>query len=532
MTGLDGPVSEDALRLGELRYRTLFETAKDAILLMKDGLFEDCNAQACVLFGCGREEILGQGPARFSPPAQPDGRSSEDKAAEMIRAAMEQGGLFFEWTHCRLDRSLVEAEVTLARMDLPEERLLLAIVRDVTARRRVEADLARQRARLEDLVHERTGLLEQELAKHRATERTLRQSERALRAVLDSLDAVVYVADMTSYELLLVNRYVKQHWGEIEGELCWRTLQRGQSGPCPFCTNALLLDAEGRPTGVRVWEFQNTVTGQWFQCRDVAIPWLDGRVVRLEVATDVSELRTAREQAESADRLKSAFLATMSHELRTPLNSIIGFSGILLQGLAGPLNAEQTKQLGMVSGSAEHLLALINDVLDLSKIEAGQLPLASERFDLGASIERAVAAVRPQAERRGLALEVAIGPGVGETTSDRRRVEQVLLNLLANGIKFTERGSVRVEALLEGSRVAVRVTDTGLGIREEEMDRLFKPFSQIDAGINKRHEGTGLGLSICKRLVELLGGRIWVTSEWGKGSVFGFELPVERGAEA
>ncbi|MCC6526025.1 MAG: transporter substrate-binding domain-containing protein [Polyangiaceae bacterium] len=242
----------------------------------------------------------------------------------------------------------------------------------------------------------------------------------------------------------------------------------------------------------------------------------------------LGELAVARDAAEAADRTKSAFLATMSHELRTPLNSIIGFSGILLQGLPGPLNAEQEKQLGMVYKSSEHLLALINDILDLSKIEAGQLQLDSESFELRSSIERVVDTVRPQAAKKGLVLEVDIAPEVGAMTSDRRRVEQVLLNLLSNGIKFTESGSVRVEVSVEGDRVAVRVSDTGMGIQDAELGRLFKPFSQLDTGINKRHEGTGLGLSICKRLVELLGGTIWAKSEWGKGSTFGFELPIEK----
>lgn len=240
----------------------------------------------------------------------------------------------------------------------------------------------------------------------------------------------------------------------------------------------------------------------------------------------LEELTLAKGAAEAADRMKSAFLATMSHELRTPLNSIVGFSGILLQGLAGPLNEEQTKQLGMVCRSSEHLLALINDVLDLSKIEAGQLPVEREPFDLRASIEKVTESVRALAERRGLALEVAIDPGVGSLMSDRRRVEQVLLNLLSNAIKFTEQGTVRLEATLGEGRVTLRVTDTGSGIRDEDLPRLFKPFSQLDAPLARPQEGTGLGLSICKRLVELLGGEIWVQSEWGQGSTFGLALPL------
>ncbi len=163
-------------------------------------------------------------------------------------------------------------------------------------------------------------------------------------------------------------------------------------------------------------------------------------------------LRLATEQAQAADRVKSAFLATMSHELRTPLNSIIGFTGILLQGLAGLLNAEQTKQMGMVQGSSRHLLALINDVLDISKIEAGQLEIGRASFDLRALIEKVAGIARPLAEKKGLPLQVTLGPGVGTMLADARRVEQVLLNLLSNAIKFTERGSVVLAA--EPRRIA------------------------------------------------------------------------------
>ena len=218
----------------------------------------------------------------------------------------------------------------------------------------------------------------------------------------------------------------------------------------------------------------------------------------------------------------------MSHELRTPLNSIIGFSGILQQELAGPLNEEQKKQLGMVRESSKHLLDLINDVLDISKIEAGQLQVATESFDLRRVIEKVIQTVRPLAEKKGLILEVEIAPALGEITSDRRRVEQILLNLLSNAIKFTEEGTVRLECLLGEGEVLVRVADAGIGIKESDMDSLFKPFHQIDAHIDRQYGGTGLGLSICEKLVELLGGEIRVESELGKGSVFSFTLPTKR----
>ena len=249
-----------------------------------------------------------------------------------------------------------------------------------------------------------------------------------------------------------------------------------------------------------------------------------------KVTERTEELQAALVRAEAADRIKSAFLATMSHELRTPLNSIIGFTGIVLQGLAGPLNPEQTKQLGMVRGSARHLLELINDVLDISKIEAGQLEVRAEPFDLRESIDRVAASVRPLAEKKGLELVVQFGPGLGAMTGDRRRLEQVLINVLNNAIKFTERGRVALVADVTGNRVRLQVTDTGIGIRPEDLATLFQPFRQIDTGLSRLHEGTGLGLAICRRLVTLMGGDIAVSSEWSRGSEFIVTLPLQPNA--
>jgi signal transduction histidine kinase len=223
----------------------------------------------------------------------------------------------------------------------------------------------------------------------------------------------------------------------------------------------------------------------------------------------------------------------MSHELRTPLNSIIGFTGILLQGLAGSLNPEQTKQLGMVQSSARHLLTLINDILDISKIEAGEIKVVHEPFDLRASIGKIAGIVQPLAEQKGLMLNTEVAPEIDMLTSDRRRVEQVLLNLLNNAVKFTDHGGVTLRADVvappSGPAVSVRVIDTGSGIKPENMDKLFKPFQQVNSGLARSHEGTGLGLAICKRLIILLGGEIGVRSEWGEGSTFEFMLPLLHG---
>ena len=247
------------------------------------------------------------------------------------------------------------------------------------------------------------------------------------------------------------------------------------------------------------------------------------------VAERTRDLALAKEQAESTDRLKSAFLATMSHELRTPLNSIIGFSGILLQELAGPLNPQQKKQLGMVYDSSEHLLALINDVLDISKIEAGGFTLADELVSIPAVITKAVATIRPLADKKGLPVEMAVDPGAGEVRGDRRRVEQVFLNLLSNAVKFTDQGRVRVECSRQGDHLVTSIADTGIGISEKDLSGLFQPFSQVDTGLTRRYEGTGLGLSISRRLVEKMGGTITVESEVGRGSTFSVRLPADGG---
>ncbi len=240
------------------------------------------------------------------------------------------------------------------------------------------------------------------------------------------------------------------------------------------------------------------------------------------------ELADAMQKAQQADMLKSAFLATMSHELRTPLNSIIGFTGILLQELPGSINDEQRKQLHMVQNSSRHLLSLINDVLDISKIEAGQLDLVYTEFNLVHAINKIVSLVKPQADKKGLELRTEHKDMKAIIECDQRRLEQVVLNLLSNALKFTEEGFVAVTTTTHGSNYVISVQDTGIGIAVSELDKLFKPFQQIDSGLTRKYEGSGLGLSICYQLLHLMGGQIVVISEPGKGSTFRAVVPIRR----
>jgi len=250
------------------------------------------------------------------------------------------------------------------------------------------------------------------------------------------------------------------------------------------------------------------------------------REMEQRIIERTTQLEIAKTKAESADRLKSAFLAAMSHELRTPLNSIIGFTGIILQGIVGKLNEEQKKQLNIVRESARHLLSLINDVLDISKIEAGQMKINYDSFDLPLAVTKVVESIRPLVDKKGLELTCTISPDVKTITTDQRRVEQILMNLISNAVKFTEKGSVKIDCELQEDKVTIKVIDTGIGIRSEDMEALFHDFRQIDSGITRKYEGTGLGLSISKRLVELMGGQIQVKSVCGKGSTFSFSLPT------
>ena len=241
------------------------------------------------------------------------------------------------------------------------------------------------------------------------------------------------------------------------------------------------------------------------------------------------ELADKSRQLEAASQHKSEFLANMSHELRTPLNAIIGFSEVLSERMFGELNEKQEEYSKDIHASGQHLLSLINDILDLSKIEAGRMELELSDFHLPTALDSALTLVRERAGRRSISLQLNVDERLGQIQADERKVRQVVLNLLSNAIKFTpEGGHIEVRATPQDGLVEVSVSDTGVGIAPEDQEAVFEEFRQVGSA-DKKVEGTGLGLTLCRKFVELHGGRIWVKSQLGVGSTFTFAIPVRRG---
>jgi signal transduction histidine kinase len=261
---------------------------------------------------------------------------------------------------------------------------------------------------------------------------------------------------------------------------------------------------------------------------DLLKTFADQAVIAIQNARLFNEIQDKSRQLEIANQHKSEFLANMSHELRTPLNAIIGFSEVLLERMFGELNDKQDDYLKDIHSSGKHLLSLINDILDLSKIEAGRMELDVETFDVPAAIGNALTLVRERAQRHRIALGLEVGADVGEMRADERKFKQILLNLLTNAVKFTpDGGRVDVRAKLVDGVLEVAVSDNGIGIAKDDQEAVFEEFRQVGRHYTNKQEGTGLGLALAKRFVELHGGRLTLDSEPGRGSTFTFTLPSQ-----
>jgi signal transduction histidine kinase len=263
---------------------------------------------------------------------------------------------------------------------------------------------------------------------------------------------------------------------------------------------------------------------------DLLKTFADQAVIAIENVRSFNEIQDKSAQLEMASRHKSEFLANMSHELRTPLNAILGFSEVLTEKLFGELNEKQLDYLKDIYSSGQHLLSLINEILDLSKIEAGKMELEPSDFDLPTVLQSSLSLVKERAQRHGIALNLEIAAGLGTIRADERKFKQIMLNLLSNAVKFTpDGGRVAVTATIKGKLVAVAVADSGAGIAPEDHGAVFEEFRQLGRDTGRKAEGTGLGLPLAKRFVELHGGHIRLESAIGTGSTFTFTIPMHSG---
>jgi signal transduction histidine kinase len=285
---------------------------------------------------------------------------------------------------------------------------------------------------------------------------------------------------------------------------------------------------DGRVVG-NIAIFRNEVRPFTQKEIDLVSTFANQAVIAIENVRLFNEIQEKSRQLEIANQHKSEFLANMSHELRTPLNAVIGFSEVLQQGMVGELNDKQGEYIKYIHTSGSHLLSLINDILDLSKVEAGRMELELANFNVPLAIDNALTLIRERANNHGLTLESAIDAAIADVHADERKFKQVMLNLLSNAVKFTpDGGKITVAARLVHDTLEVSVSDTGVGIAPEDCEAVFDEFRQVGRHAQGKAEGTGLGLALTKKFIELHGGRIWLTSTLGQGTTFSFTLPVSQ----
>ena len=479
------------------RFEQLLEAAPDAMVEVNaQGQILLVNAGCETLFGYSRTELLGMNVDELVPVAL-RGRHEGHRANYVRTPVTRPMGQAMKLRALRKNGTEVPVQISISQLQVGGEQHTVAAIRDVS-----DAE---------------------------AMAEALRHSAEQTRQLFDLSPVACCVYDAETLQFLDVNVQAMATYGYSREEFLGMTVRDLR---CPDEEMEIepeyRLRSHVRKNGERV-EIEAQRHAMQYR----------GRPAQLMVLRDITErrrfeesLEEARATAESASKAKSEFLASMSHELRSPLHTIIGFSELLGEGIDGQLNEKQKRFVQHIQKDSQHLLTLINDILDLSKIEAGRLELHLEVVDMESMIAETVERIGPQAEGRGLELAVEVAQGM-QAWADRVRTHQLLLNLLSNALKFTPNGGrITIEARESGRNVEVTVKDTGIGVPAEHHEAIFDVFNQVSSTTKGVREGTGLGLAICRRLVEQMGGRIWVESNAGAGSHFTFTLPgVGSGAE-